>query len=112
LIVGVDLLWRVELELSAWRGSHPIKLRRLRRVLGRDAEIVRARNVSSHLLLRSAGATITVEVIADSPGAAARCAERAVERALVYLGESPTASAWIVSTDGDLPPAAGARRRG
>jgi hypothetical protein len=73
LIVGVDLLWRVELELSAWRGSHPIKLRRLRRVLGRDAEIVRARNVSSHLLLRSAGATITVEVIADSPGAAARC---------------------------------------
>jgi hypothetical protein len=112
VMVEADLIWRVEVELRDWRGWHPFKLRRLRRVLERDEQVVRVLSVqASHLLLPSVRPTVTVEVIADSPAAAARCAERAVERSLVHLGESPTVSAWIISTDGDLAPTR-ARRRG
>jgi hypothetical protein len=95
--------WRVEVEMQGWRGWHPLKLRQLRRLLGGDEDVVRVLNVSPwHLLLRSVRPTVTIEVVADSPPAAARCAERAVERSLVHLGQSPAVSAWIISTRGML----------
>jgi hypothetical protein len=105
--------WRVEVEMQGWRGWHPLKLRQLRRLLGGDEDVVRVLNVSPwHLLLRSVRPTVTIEVVADSPPAAARCAERAVARSLVHLGRSPTVSAWIISTDGDLAPPAEGKHRG
>jgi hypothetical protein len=53
---------------------------------------------------RSIPPTITVEVAADSPGAAAQKAEQAVGRSLGALGQSPKARSWIISTDGERRP--------
>ena len=113
VIVDVDLLWRVEVEMPDWRGWHPFTFGRLRRLLERDEEVVRVLNVWPwHLFLRTVRRTVTIEVVADSTPAAARRAERAVERSLVHLARSPAVSAWIITTDGQPAPPAEARRRG
>jgi hypothetical protein len=115
VVVGVDLLWRVEVEMPDWRGWHPLVLRRLRRLLARDEDIVRVVAIRSsweRLLVTSVAQTVRVAVVADSPGAAARRAERALARTLMRLGRSPSVSAWIISTDGERSSSAETRRPG
>src|SRR5436190_22778471 len=45
-IVGVDLLWRVEVELLGWPSWATFARRRLRHTLEADAEVVRVQNVT------------------------------------------------------------------
>jgi len=54
----------------------------------------------ARVVLRSIPPTITVEVAADSPGAAAQKADQAFARSLGPLGQSSKVRSWIVSTDG------------
>ena len=106
---GSDVIWRVEVELAARRRQQLVTLRRLRRALESDSEVIQVRKQPwlERLVLRSLPRTITVEVAADSPGAAAQKAELAVGRSLYTLGQSSNVRSWIVSTDGErLPPSA------
>lgn len=108
-IVGVDLVWRVEVRLPDWHSWAPSAKRRLRQTLEADVGVVRVHQVTpllQRLLLRSIPPTVTVEVVADSPGAAQRCAERVVGRALAAIGHAGHAIAWIISTDGEPPASA------
>jgi len=101
----MSVIWSVEVELQEWRGWHPLAARRLRRGVESDAEVLHANGRGlEHLLLRSTPATIVVDVEADSPGAAAAKAERAVKRALTELRKPSGVRAWIISTDGESAP--------
>jgi hypothetical protein len=98
-------VWRVELELAGRRRWEPVARRRLRRALESDPEVIQVLNQPwlEPVVQRSIPPTITVEVAADSPGAAAQKAEQAVGRSLGALGQSPEVRSWIVSTDGERP---------
>ena len=100
----MSVIWSVEVELQEWRGWHPLAARRLRRGVESDAEVLANGRGLEHLLLRSTPATIVVDVEADSPGAAAAKAERAVKRALTELRKPSGVRAWIISTDGESAP--------
>jgi len=105
---GVDLIWRVEVELPQWQGWHPLARRRLIRTLRSSPGLIAVRTLRTRLerlVLRSFGRSIVAHVVADSPGVAAERAERAVCQALVELGQQADARARIVSTDGERPPA-------
>jgi hypothetical protein len=104
-VSGSDFVWRVEIELAARRRWELVGLRRLRRVLESDPEVIQVRNQPwlERVVRRSIPPTITVEVAADSPGVAAQKAEQAVGRSLGALGQSPKARSWIISTDGERP---------
>ena len=90
-------VWRVEIEVIA--------MRRLRRVLESDPAVIQVRSQLwlERVVLQSIPATNTVEVAADSPGAAAQKAERTVGRSLGARGKSAKVRSWIVSTDGERP---------
>ena len=108
-IVGVDLLWRVEVQLPAWHSWAPSARRRLRQTLEADAGVVRVHQVTpllQRLMPRSTPPTVTVEVVADSFRAAHRCAERVVARSLAVIGQPGPAIPWIISTDGEQPASA------
>ena len=108
-IVGVDLLWRVEVELLDWPSWATFARRRLRQTLEADAEVVRVHNVTpllQRVILRSLPPSVTVEVVADSPAAAQRRAERVVARALTAIGHPARAIASIISTEGEPPASA------
>jgi hypothetical protein len=56
-----DLLWRVEVEMPDWRRWHPLALRRLRRLLASDEEVLGLpRSWPGHLLAGPNHATVTV----------------------------------------------------
>jgi hypothetical protein len=99
-------VWRVEIELAERRRWELVAMRRLRPVLKSDPEVIQVRNRPwlERMALRSIPPTITVEVAADSPGAAAQKAEQAVGRSLGALGQSSKARSWIISTDGERLP--------
>jgi hypothetical protein len=105
-VSGSDLVWRVEIDMAAGRRWEWAAMRRLRRVLESDPEVIQVRKQPwlERVMLRSIPTTITVEVAADSPGAAAQKAEQAVDRSLGALGQSSNVRAWIVSTDGERRP--------
>jgi hypothetical protein len=71
-VSGTDLVWRVEIEMAARRRWELAAMRRLRSVLESDPEVIQVRKQPwlEHVMLRSIPTTITVEVAADSPGAA------------------------------------------
>jgi len=102
-VSGSDLVWRVEIELAARRRWELVAMRRLRRLLESDPEVIQVRSQPwlERVVLRSIPPTITLEVAADSPGAAAQKAEQAVARSLGALGQSSRVRSWIVSTDGE-----------
>jgi hypothetical protein len=104
-VVGLSLLWRVTVEMPDWHGWHPLALRRLRRSLERDEEIVRVVEVwpwLDRLARRLLPPSVMVEVVADGPGRAAKRAEDAVKRSLARVGRPGTVAVRIVSTDGEL----------
>ena len=105
-VSGSDVIWQVEIELAARRRRQLVTMRRLRRALESDSEVIQVRNQSwlERLMLRPLPPTITVDVAADSPGAAAEKAERAVGRSLDTLGQSSKVRSWIISTDGERQP--------
>ena len=102
-VSGSDLVWRVEIELAARRRWELVAMRRLRRLLESDPEVIQVRSQPwlERVVLRSIPPTMTLEVAADSPGAAAQKAEQAVARSLRALGQSSRVRSWIVSTDGE-----------
>ena len=102
-VVGSDLIWSVEVEMLARRRPQLVTDIRLRRTLESDSEVIQVRNRPwlERLALRSLPPTVTVEVVAESPGAAAKKAEQAVGRSLDTLGQPSEVRSWIVSTDGD-----------
>jgi hypothetical protein len=113
-VVGDNLLWRVEVEMPTGRRWNPLSRRRLRRTLAASSEVIQVRSLRpllEGLVLRSTAPSIVVDVLADSPGAAAKRAEQAVSRALTEIGHEPTVQAHIISTDGERAPPA-ARRHG
>jgi len=90
-IVGVDLLWRVEVQPPGWHTWATSAGRRLRQTLEADPDVVCVPKVTSfleRLMLRSIPPTVTIELVADSPGAAHRCAERVVARSLAAIGHA------------------------
>jgi hypothetical protein len=102
-----SVIWRVEVELPTRRRHPLVTLHRLRRALESDSEVIQVRTQPwlERLVLRSLPTSISVEVAADSPGAAAQKAELAVGRSLGTLGHSSKVRSWIVSTDGERLPA-------
>jgi hypothetical protein len=72
-------------------------------------EVRSLRPVLEGLVLRSTAPSIVVDVVADSPAAAAARAEQVVSRALAELGQEPTVRAQIISTAGERVPCPAAR---
>jgi hypothetical protein len=105
-IDGTGRLWRVEVQLPAWRSWAPSARGRLRRALVADPDVVRVGEVTpllQRLVLRSIPPTVTVEVAADSPRAAYQTAEGVVTRSLSAIGQPGPAIPLIVGTDGEPP---------
>jgi hypothetical protein len=101
-----DLVWSVEVEILGFRRWDPLIRLRLRRALAADSDVIGVRTLRPFvegLALRSFAPSIVVEVIADSPGAAANRAETVVSRALAELGRGSDVRAHIVSTEGERP---------
>jgi hypothetical protein len=108
-VVGSRLVWRVEVDMPTGPRLNPLSRLRLRRKLAASSEVIQVRSLRpllEGLALRSTAPSIVVDLVADSPGAAANRAEQAVSRALAELGQDETVQAHIISTEGERAPPA------
>jgi hypothetical protein len=99
-----NLVWQVEVQLPGLRTLRPSARRHLRHALAADPDVLRVRKVTpflQRLLLRSVPPTVTIDLLADSAGAAYRSAQDVVTRSLTAIGRPGPAIPWILGTDGD-----------